>query len=90
MNILTFKYTKADGKESNRVLVVSAEPTKLYAGTDISSLEPYDMALYAEKVNKAKEAYLVALESINEEFDMNFNYRQFKPECMSNITKEEV
>jgi len=90
MNILTFKYTKADGKESNRTIVVSTEPTKLYSGIDISSLEPYDMALYAEQVNAAKNIYLDTIAQLNVDFDMNFNYRQFKPECMSNIIKEEI
>lgn len=90
MNILTFKYTKADGKESQRTLVVSAEPTKLYAGTDISELEPCDMVMYCEELQKAKEEYLAAVTDINAQFDLNHSYRQFKPECMSNIVKESL
>ena len=90
MNILTFKYTKSDGKVSNRTIVVSAEPTHLFAGTDISSLEPYDMAIYAERANMYKTAYLENIKALNDEFDLTFNYRQFKPECMSEIVREAV
>lgn len=90
MNILTFDYTKSDGKTSKRVLLVSQEPTHLYAGTDISSLEPADQAMYCEAVQKAKDAYLEALKVINDDFDMNFNYRQFTPSKMHNIVQEEI
>lgn len=90
MNILNFKYTKADGTTSQRVLAVSVEPTKLYAGTDISSLEAEDQVEYITMINKAKEAYLEAVKSINNAFDLNFNYRQFKPECMTEIVKEVI
>ena len=90
MKTLTFKYTKADGKQSNRVLVVSHEPTKLYAGTDITSLEMADQAMYIAEVDALKEAYLEALKEINNKFDLNFNYRQFKPECMSAIVEEDI
>lgn len=90
MKTLTFKYTKADGKQSNRTIVVSNEPTKLYAGTDISSLSMEDQALYINAVNVAKEDYLDKLKAINNSFDLNFNYRQFKPECMSDIVEEDI
>lgn len=90
MNIITFKYTKADGKTSQRTLLVSAEPTKLYAGTDISVLEPADQVSYCNEVALAKEVYLAALKKINDEYDLNFNYRQFKPECMNDIVREDI
>ena len=90
MNIITFKYTKIDGKESERVLAVSAEPTKLYAGTDITSLEVSEQVLYADAINTAKETYLSMIKAINDSFDLNFNYRQFKPECMTNIVREAI
>ena len=88
MNIITFDYTKTDGKTSKRVVLLSAEPTHLYAGTDISSLEQADQAMYIEAVQKAKDAYLEALKAINDEFDMNFNFRQFTPSKMHGIVQE--
>jgi hypothetical protein len=85
MKIITFKYTKADGKISQRTIVVSNEPSKFVSGTDISELEDVDQVQYVEEVKKAKEIYLDMLKQINDEFDVIHNYRQFKPECMSDI-----
>lgn len=90
MRTLTFKYTKADGKVSKRVLLVSAEPTKLYAGTDISSLSDEDQVAYINDVAEAKELYLQMIKSLNDKYDLNFNFRQFKPENMSDIVEDDI
>ena len=90
MHILTFNYTKTDGKKSKRVIAVHNTPQKLYAGTDISTLSMEDQALYAIKVQKAKDAYLEVVKHINDEFDLNYNFRQFKPELMSEIVEEHI
>lgn len=90
MKTLTFKYTKADGKVSERVLLVSAEPTKLYAGTDISSLSDEDQVAYINDVAEAKDLYLQMIKSLNDKYDLNFNFRQFKPESMSDIVEEDI
>ena len=90
MKIITFKYTKADGTISNRTLAVGAEPSKLYAGTDLSSLSQEDQAVYAMRVDEAKNKYLDELKALNEVFDLNFNYRQFKPECMTDVVHEVI
>jgi hypothetical protein len=90
MKTLTFKYTKADGKISERVLLVSAEPSKLYAGTDISSLDMDKQVSYIEEITRIKNAYLEALKAVNDSFDLNFNYRQFKPENMAEIVEEDI
>ena len=90
MKIISFKYTKADGKQSDRTILVSNEPTKLYSGTDITSLSAEDQVSYVNEVALAKEVYLETLKRINAEYDMNFNYRQFKPENMANIVEEDI
>jgi hypothetical protein len=90
MKIITFKYTKADGKQSDRTLLVSAEPTKLYAGTDITSLDAEDQVSYVNEVQLAKDVYLEMLKNINNTYDLNFNYRQFKPEAMAEIVEEDI
>ncbi len=90
MKTLTFKYTKADGKYSNRVLVVSAEPNKFFAGTDISSLSDEDQVAYINAVQKAKDVYLDAIKDINDHFDLNFNYRQFDPAKMLDVIEEDI
>lgn len=85
MKTIAFKYTKADGSVSSRVLVVANEPNKFISGTDISELEPVDQVAYVEAVKDAKETYLEMLKQINDEFDCNHKFRQFKPELMTDI-----
>lgn len=90
MKTLVFNYTKADGTSSHRVLAVSNEPSKNFAGTDISALDTDNQVDYLMAVNAAKNAYLEALKSINDKFDLTHNYRQFKPENMSNVVSEYI
>lgn len=90
MKLLTFKYTKADGSESDRNLVVSVEPTSFFAGTDISELTMEDQALYIAALNAAKEEYMGAIEALNVEFDVKFRYRQFDPSRMTNVVVENI
>lgn len=90
MKIITFKYTKADATVSKRVLAVLVEPAKLYGGTDISSLSDEDQAVYAMRVDEIRTTYLEKLKEINSAFDLNHNYRQFKPECMSEVVHEDI
>lgn len=90
MNILTFTYTKSPDSVSERVLVVSAEPNKMYKGTDISSLSQERQAEYIRQVSAAKEEYLEYIKGLNDDFDLNFNFRQFDPAKMTNIVREEI
>lgn len=90
MKILTFKYTKSDGTESSRVLALSTSPTKLYGGTDITFLETTEQVMYAQDMQAAKDAYLEAVKTINYNYDLNFNYRQFSPEKMKDLIEEDI
>ena len=90
MNILTFTYTKTPDSVSERVLVVSAEPNKMYKGTDISNLSMEDQAKYIEMANEAKEMYLDMIKKLNDVFDLNHNFRQFDPAKMTNIVREDI
>lgn len=90
MKTLSFKYTKADGKTSDRVIVVSNEPNKFYSGTDISELDTEDQGAYIAAVAVAKDLYLEMLKNINDTFDCNHKYRQFKPENMADIVSEVI
>lgn len=90
MKITTFKYTKDDGSVSKRSVLVSAEPTKLLAGTDISSLSHEEQAQYALEVSELKAEYLEGLKQLNDQYDLNYNYRQFKPENMSEVVEDVI
>lgn len=90
MRTLSFKYTKADGKESQRTLVVTGAPNKFYSGTDISELEAVDQVEYIHAVQQAHDDYLERLKVINDTFDLNHNFRQFSPERMMEVVEEEI
>lgn len=90
MNIITFDYTKADGSTSQRVLVPSAEPNKMFKGTDISSLSAEDQVAYIDAITAAKDIYLNAIKSLNDIYDLNHNFRQFDPTKMTNIVRGEI
>ena len=90
MTILTFDYTKSDGKKSKRVLLVTGEPSQLFSGADISSLEPADQVAYSNALAAAKTEWLTRVSEINAEFDMNYSFRQFKPDNMTNIVRENI
>lgn len=90
MNILNFKYTKSDGKVSERVLLTHATPSKFYSGTDISSLDMEDQVAYAQAVQAAKDIYLETVKALNDKYDLNFNFRQFDPSKMTELVEEEI
>lgn len=90
MNILTFTYTKAPDSVSERVLVVSAEPNKMYKGTDISELSHEEQAQYLIELNKVYEDYLINIRTLEEDFDLRHRYRQFDPAKMTNIVREDI
>lgn len=87
---MTFKYTKGDGKVSNRTLVVQNMPTECISGTDVTSLSMEDQALYAEELNRIKTEYMEKMLNLNSRYDLNHSYRQFKPAQMSEVLTEEI
>jgi len=90
MKTLSFKYTKADGTASNRVLAVMVSPNNMYEGIDISSLEPVEMAMFEVAMDAAYTDYLNKVTLIKDEYDLNNNYRRFDPTKMTNIEIEVV
>lgn len=90
MQVLTFKYTDAKKKVTERTLVAYSSPQPFYAGTDISELEPAEQTEFVNAARKAREKYLQEMTALADQFDLNYRYRQFKPENMANITLESI
>jgi len=88
MKTLSFKYTKADGTSSNRVLAVMVSPNTMYEGIDMSSLEPVEMAMFEVAMDAAYTEYLNKITQIKDEFDLNHNYRRFDTDKMTDIVIE--
>ena len=90
MKTISFKYTKADGSASNRVLAVMVSPNTMYEGIDMSSLEQADMAMFQIDMDAAYTEYLNKVTIIKDEYDLNNNYRRFDPSKMTDIEIEVV
>ena len=90
MNILTFKYNKADNSTSNRVLVPMVKPNTMYEGIDISSLEVADQVMFADAINAAYNTYMATLEAVKAEFDVTHDYRRFDPKRMTEVVREVI
>lgn len=90
MKLITFTYTKDDGKKSKRVLAVHTEPQRLFGGTDISELTKEEVAEYMAELKELKFEYMQAVARLNDSFDLNHQFRQFKPENMSEIVVDEM
>ena len=90
MIIYSFKYTKADGTSSKRVLAAFNTPNKFFAGNDITELSTEEQALYITEVDAAKTRYTQELAQINSKFDVEHRYRQFNPDQMSCVKHEDI
>lgn len=90
MIIYTFKYTKADGSVSKRVLAPTNVPHKFYSGVDITELSTEDQALYITEVDKAKDEFAQKMNEINNKYDLANRYRQFDPDKMTEVKHEHI
>lgn len=88
--IYSFKYTDAKGRTSDRVLMAHNIPSTMYSGTDITELDEEQRGLFIAEVDAAKDRYAKELQAIIEKYDLNYKYRQFRSEKMTDITKESI
>ena len=88
MNIITFKYTKADNSTSNRVLAVMLKPNTMYEGIDLSELSEEEQGAAGEACSNAYNDYLIALGAVEEQYDLKYRYRRFNPKCMDNVVSD--
>ena len=89
MNILEFKYTKDDGKVSQRTVVEIATPNKNYFGIDISELDVDLQVNFAKELVFLKERYTKQVEDVMTNYDVKHNFRNFDPTKMENLIVEE-
>lgn len=90
MNIITFSYTKANGKTSERVLSPIIYPNTMYEGIDISELDVNDQCAYIAELDAAKSDFADDCRRIQEKFDVETMYRRFDPSKMTNVVKEDI
>ena len=88
--VLSFKYTKANGKTSNRVFVPLNSPSKSYFGVDITELEPVVQADFALQLDALQKKHQEEVETLMQEFDLKTMYRNFLQESMEDIVTENL
>lgn len=85
MKTLTFVYKKPDNSVSERTLLALVTPTDMYAGIDISSLDPQEGAEFCNRYEQLHADFMTAAKELQAEYDVTHNYRQFKQERMSDV-----
>ena len=90
MFITTFTYTKADGTESERVLVPFSSPSKFYAGVDISELDAEGRALYLTDLSEVRAEYEAKLKDLETKHDLRYRYRKFDEAKITNLKHETI
>ena len=90
MNIISFKYTKADGTASSRVIAPIVIPNTMYEGTDLSELDVEDQVMYCQALGKLKDEFSTKVLALQAEMDILNRYRRFDPNKMTEVIMESV
>lgn len=90
MKLIEFKYTKADGSESERAVIELQQPSKHFEGIDVSDLPEADFALFVQEFRELKNAQHEATMQLLAKHDLKHNYRRFLPEQMTAVTSEHI
>lgn len=90
MKIFTFKYTKADGKVSNRVLLPLRQPVENYSGIDLSELDDEAIGIFVSTYNKLYDEFQAKVAELTDEYDLKHSYRQFDPAKMSEVVTDVI
>lgn len=87
MKALTFNYTKKDGSESDRLVLVTTFPGDKYAGLDLSQLEPTTAAEFIDEAKRIHQAYVDQLWALQVQYDLKHSYRQFLDSGVSQVNE---
>jgi hypothetical protein len=85
MKLVEFNYTKVNGVKSNRAVVVVQEPVNNIAGIDVTELDEPTFAMFLQEYREVKNRQHAELLELMQRHDLKHNYRQFKPEKMTDI-----
>lgn len=88
MKFMQFIYTKSNGDQSERAVLVTQEPTQLLAGIDVSELPETEFEAFTREMRELKNRQHEELMLLVSKHDLKHNYRQFTPSKMANVTTE--
>lgn len=81
----TIKYTKKDGKSSERFVHIISEPGDCYLAIDFSEYNEEEREIYESQFLELHDEYLQAIKDIG----LGSNYRWFKGEGLEFLDQEE-
>ncbi len=87
MKTLTFKYTKADGKTSERVLLATVFPSDKYAGIDVTQIEPSKAAEFIAQYQQMHDDFLDKVVALQKDYELQYSYRQFFENKMTDVVE---
>lgn len=88
MKVLEFKYTKANGKVSDRTVVQLVAPTKHIEGIDVTELDIDTYADFVKELNDLERDIHEKRNKLYAKYDLTHNYRRFIPDNMHDVTNE--
>lgn len=85
MQIQTFKYTKANGDVSQRIIMVISKPSKHVSGIDLTEIGSEAADEYASIYGTLLDNFNAEVSKLNASFDTNNRFRQFDPAQMTEV-----
>ena len=87
MKLITFTYEKPNGDVSGRTLYIHKLPVTIehYSGIDLSSSNTEDATSFVKEAEVLSDRHQQEFTQLKAKYDLAHNYRQFKPERMSDI-----
>jgi hypothetical protein len=82
MKLVEFNYTKQDGSQSQRAVMILQEPQRNYAGIDLTQLDESSFALFLDEYRQVKNRQHEEIMQLMARHDLKHNYRQFVPDRM--------
>jgi hypothetical protein len=90
MKIMEFTYTKTNGTESQRSVMITNQPTDYVEGIDLTELDVETQVDFAEEYNLIYDQFRQQQLNLMSKYDVEHNYRKFIPGSMTDVKVEYV
>lgn len=90
MKVLEFNYTKANNKQSERVVMMLEQPVEHYQGIDLTELDVESQVDFVAEYNQLYDQFRQQQLNLLAKFDLENKYRKFTPSNMHDVKVEYV
>lgn len=90
MKVLEFNYTKANNKQSERVVMMLEQPVEHYQGIDLTELDVESQVDFVAEYNQLYDQFRQQQLNLLAKFDLEHKYRKFTPSNMHDVKVEYV